>query len=157
MKFSIGEYVTRRMDGRVGVVKRIEPYGDEWLVYVQFDKRDADDVWGGTEQAWVRNPLHAHVTTESADCDGRYSSGRVEEMTLLERCDQFGELAFKDRVMSSVVTMHGHGELKVTPYRLEWHEQTDEGYRAADVEWCSDEGCPNRSWQRDHSAEAAGY
>jgi hypothetical protein len=162
-KFSVGEYVARRIDGKVGKVIRTQEYDGAPLYYVQFDVRDKsednpDGTWAGTEAAWRRrDTLHAHVETESRDCDGRYTGGRVEEMTLEERCDAFGDLRFKDRVMAGVVTIHGNGELKVTPFSLEWHEITDEGYRAADVRWCEDECSDTRTWQRDHSAEAAGY
>jgi hypothetical protein len=101
--------------------------------------------------------LHAHVTTASRDCDGDYSSGYVLEMSTLEKDDQFPDLTFKDRVMGSIVSLHGHGTLTVTPEGLAWHEQTEEGYRAADVRWC-EEGCEGeRSWQRDHRAESMGY
>lgn len=101
--------------------------------------------------------LHAHVSGSSRDCDGKYTFGRVEEMNDEERGDDLGDLHFKDRVLSNTVTLHGHGELTVKPEGLSWFEQTDEGYRESTVRWCEDD-CPDmRSWQRDHSAEAAGY
>lgn len=167
--FSIGEYVARRMDGKVGKVMRMEPNstdipGGDWIYYVQFDPRDKSDdnpdgTWAGTEAAWQRrDSLHAHVETESQDCDGRYTSGRVEEMTLQERCDQFGDLHFKERVLANVVSLHAEqGTLTVTEHGLEWREQTEEGYRATDVEWCEDDCSEERPWQRDHRAEAMGY
>lgn len=101
--------------------------------------------------------LHAHVETEQRDCDGLYTGGQVYEMVTEERADeQFGELRFKNRVFTSVVSLHGYGQATVTPTGLVWHERTEEGHRVADVTWCEDE-CGAESWQRDHTAEAAGY
>jgi hypothetical protein len=161
-QFSVGEYVERVIDGKVGRVKRAEPgvadaEGDFYF-YVQFDERDKDDVWAGTTQAWRRHyRLHAHVSTNSRDCDGDYSGGHVDEMTTQERCDQFGDLHFKERVLGNVVSLHGEGTAEISPSGIHWREQTDEGYRAADVEWCEDECESERPWQRDHRAEAMGY
>jgi len=163
-QFSVGEYVERIMDGKVGRVKSVQPYehdGIEDFCYaVDLDpQRPANgDVWSGTTQAWRRAyRVHAHVSTSSRDCDGDYSGGHVDELTLEERCDQFGDLHFKERVLGNVVTLHGYGDLKVTPEGLEWHEQTEEGYRAASVRWCEDECAEERPWQRDHRAESMGY
>ena len=101
--------------------------------------------------------LHAHMTSASRDCDGDYTAGHVYEMTTQEKADQFSDLVFKDRVLANVVSLHGYGTLTVTPEGIEWREDTEEGYRAVDVRWCEDECPEERSWQRDHRAEAAGY
>ena len=161
-QFSVGEYVARRFDGKVGVVKRVQPgVGDaegDFYFYVQFDPRDAEDIWAGTTGAWKRrDTLHAHVRTSSRDCDGDYSGGHVVDMILEERCDQFGDLHFRERVLGNIVTLHGHGTLKVTPEGLDWHEDTEEGYRAADVTWCENDCEVERPWRRDHRAESMGY
>ena len=100
--------------------------------------------------------LHAHVEIESRDCDGMYSQGYVFEMTTLERDETFPDIAFKDRVVTSIISLHSHGTLNVRPSGVFWYESTEEGYRRADVTWC-DDTCSGSSWQRDHSAEAAGY
>lgn len=159
--FSVGEYVTRSIDRKFGQVKKVQWHNGTWIFYVFFDDADKtednpDGWWGGLAQAWKRQNLHAHVDTGSRDCDGTYSGGHVEQMTLEERCDSMGDLHFKDRVLAGVVSLHGTGRLKVTPEGLEWFEQTDEGYRAADVRWCEDD-CEEASWQRDHRAEEMGY
>jgi len=164
MEFSIGEWVERKMDGAVGVVRKTQEYGEDLIYYVDLapDVRRGglldNDLWAGNTGAWRRHfRWHAHVSSNSRDCDGDYSRGHVDEMTLQERCDQFGDLRFKERVLASTVTLHGEGTLEVTEHGLSWHEQTEEGYRAAEVTWCEDD-CPDeRSWQRDHRAEAAGY
>jgi hypothetical protein len=165
-QFSIGEWVERKFDGAVGVVKKVqesEPEGDFYF-YVDLAPHSHrgglldTDLWAGTTGAWRRHfRLHAHVETSSRDCDGDYSGGHTDEMTTQERCDQFGDLHFKERVLGNVVTLHGEGTLEVSPSGLHWHEQTEEGYRRADVTWCEDECEDERPWQRDHRAEAAGY
>lgn len=100
---------------------------------------------------------HAHIEIESRDCDGMYSVGRVDKMTAKERTETtFSDLAFKDRVITSIISVHGYGSLNVTPEGVFWNESTEEGYRRVDVTWCNDT-CATLSWQRDHSAEAAGY
>jgi len=101
--------------------------------------------------------LHAHMTSSSRDCDGTYSGGHVYEMTTQEKAEEFGDLHFKDRVLANTVTLHGDGTLTVTPEYLRWYENTEEGYRSVDVNWCEDDCPAERSWQRDHRAEAAGY
>lgn len=103
---------------------------------------------------------HAHVGTESRDCDGRYTGIYVEMPNDDERCDLLGDLYFKQRVLDDIVSLHGDGTLKVSPTGLDWYEQTDEGYRSAEVLWCADDTCSDirpRHRYRDHTAEAAGY
>ena len=161
-RFSIGEQVVRRMDGEIGVVKSIQPFGGGFAYVVDLPHAprtgDGETIWSGTEDAWDhRFKVHAHVATSARDCDGDYSGGHVMEMTLQERCDQFGDLHFKERVMGSIVSLHGQGTLEVRPEGLYWSEQTEEGYRAAGVRWCEDECPEERSWQRDHRAESMGY
>lgn len=100
--------------------------------------------------------LHAHVESESRDCDGMYSQGHVAAMTTLEMNEEFPDLVFKDRVITGIISVSGYGSLNVTPHGVFWDESTEEGYRRVDVTWCNDT-CTGSSWQRDHTAEAAGY
>ena len=72
-------------------------------------------------------------------------------MTTLERADDLGEYTF---MLASTVNLASTGVLHVTEESLSW---TDEGYRAANVRWCEDECADERTWQRDHTAERAGY
>jgi hypothetical protein len=97
------------------------------------------------------------MTGSSRDCDGDYSRGHVYEMTTQEKDDQFGEHHFKRRVIGNTISIYGTGTLEVSPDGIHWHEDTDEGYRAADVRWCEDECPTERTWQRDHRAESMGY
>lgn len=166
MQFSIGEWVKRRMDGKIGQVVKAEAYDGDFVFYVDLDaegRRGAPadtDLWAGTTPAWERaSNLHAHEDRQSQDCDGRYTSGQVYEMTLEERCDPygFGDLHFKQRVVSNAISVHAlRGKLDIDEDGFEWEERTEEGYRAVQIRWCEDT-CSDRSWQRDHSAEAAGY
>lgn len=102
------------------------------------------------------NGLHAHVETDARDCDGQYSQGYVLEKTTLERADDLGDYSFKTRVLASTVNLASTGVLHVTEESLSRSEQTDEGYRAANVRWCEDECDDERTW-RDHTAEREGY
>ena len=159
-QFVAGEFVARVLDGKVGQVVKAEPYNGTWIYYVDFqryDHREEPGTWGGTNGAWRPYfTIHAHVDTESRDCDGRYTGGLVIEMTLQERCDAMGDLHFKERVLSSVVSLHSTMRVEITPDGISYHEQTDEGYRTGDVRWCEDD-CDEASWQRDHTAERMGY
>ena len=163
-EFVVGEYVRRRLDGLVGVVKEIATFQGEPSYKVDLGRPpiapDAkDDCWWGTAEAWERAVLtHAHVDTRSADCDGTYDKGYTDVPSTLERCSQFGELEFKERVMNSVVSLHAEqGELVVTPQGLTWSQTTDEGYIYTTVRWCEEKNCDRSSYQRDYRAEAMGY
>lgn len=159
--FIVGEWVTRRTDGVVGIVRGVQEYNDGPLYRVELQRpriSPEENTVLGSEGAWDRlHKVHAHVTTSSRDCDGDYRSGRSVELTAEERCDSFGDISFKERVIANVITVHGYGTLSVTPEGVEWGENTEEGYRMASVEWCED-NCPNvKPWHRDLRAEAAGY
>lgn len=161
--FSIGEWVRFKSDGTEAVVKRVLPLAPEGPVRYIVDTdpqrpKEENRLYVREEDLDRRFHTHAHIESESRDCDGKYTSGRVDVPTLAERCDVFGELVFKDRILTSVVTIHGSGTLSVTPDGLEWHEDTDEGYRREDVRWCEEQDCPDmKPWQRDHTAESMGY
>lgn len=162
-KFLMGERVVRIMDGLEGKVVRMEPYGDTFLYAVDLGREPmegfTDDIWSGTEEAWRRaRTLHAHVETNSRDCDGDYRKGYVDFLTTTERVSDFGEMEFKERVMVSAVSVHAeHGTLEVTATGLEWRQPTEEGYSSTSVTWCEQEDCDRSSYQRDFRAEAAGY
>lgn len=165
MKFLKGEYVERVFDGAVGIVTQIQEQGDGSVGYkvdlmrVPLEGLD-DDQWWGTESAWRHHHrVHAHVSTESRDCDGDYSRGHIDRLSALERCESYGDLTFKQRVISSVVSVYAEqGTLEVKPDSVHWFEQTDEGYIRTHIEWCEDEHVgEDETYQRDHRAEAAGY
>lgn len=108
--------------------------------------------------------LHAHVSTESADCDGSYSRSHVATLNDDERAmseqtvNDFHDIVFKARVVGDTVSTHTHGTLTVTPDGVEWSEQTEEGYRSVSVSWCEHGSCDTYlRTQRDHRAESMGY
>ena len=73
--------------------------------------------------------------------------------------NDFHDLVFKSRVLSNHVSFHS--EFGVTVAVHEWgfttHEQTDEGYRQAEVRWCEDDCNEDEYSQRDVYAEMMGY
>lgn len=109
--------------------------------------------------------LHAHVESESADCDGRYSRTYVMERdTFTQSEDEFiGHV--QDMIISSDAQ---DGTLKITQNQLtthgrqyypefEWSQSTEEGFTYSKVRFCLDDDADTPATQRDHSAEAAGY
>lgn len=175
-----------RVDGWYGDVTEIEwvPAQDwperpdlshtgYWGVHVGLDlesngrtrPEDETGVWG-TEQAFRPAPrLHAHVETWSRDCDGDYSGGHIVAMTDEERRSEFSEIHFMERVTGDIASPYAlefGGKLEVSVYedgtkRLDWRATTDEGYRQAEVTFCSDDCATDDTWQRDHRAESMGY
>lgn len=103
--------------------------------------------------------MHAHINKRSRDCDGEYRSGYTMPMTHEEsQAESFGEIDFKQRILTSEVSVYAEeAVLAVSREGLEWHEITDEGYRETSVRWCEDDCVDEKAWQRDLSAEAAGY
>ena len=161
-KFLIGEKVARIMDGAEGTVKEISHFLDEWSYKVDLGREplpgQEDDLWWGTETAW--RPvftLPAHVSTRSRDCDGEYLHEHTARANSLERTEQFGDLAFKERVMGNTVSFHSDGILTVAPHGLYWNQPTDEGYTATSVVWCEEDDCNDKPVYRDFAAERAGY
>lgn len=112
--------------------------------------------------------LHAHVFTASSDCDGpmyrEYVTG-LNDVELAEHerqngINDFHDLHFKERVLGNHVSFHSEFgvTVKADSEGFTMHEQTDEGYRSAEVRWCEDEDCdPNAASQRDVYAEQMGY
>lgn len=115
--------------------------------------------------------LHAHVDTESQDCDSRYTNSYLMWMDTSELEGEdapnwFGEIVFRQRVLSHIVSAYTcvAGTLKVSGCpetgltdALTWNESTEEGYRAADVRFCDDTFCADETSYRDHTAESMGY
>ena len=108
--------------------------------------------------------LHAHVSTESRDCDGGHGSNYISRMNPAEIAhaveangvNDFSDLMFKERVLGGAVSFHSDCTVKVTEDGFNVVEVTEEGYRAVDVVWCEDH-CADESGQYDQYAEMAGY
>lgn len=121
--------------------------------------------------------LHAHVSTASRDCDGPMYRDYVTEMNSDEIAMQvrayfegvvrgydspvndFSEYAFKERVLGNHVSFSPLVKVEVTVREEGFHmsEETDEGYRSADVRWCEDDCDSDAYSQRDVFAEMMGY
>lgn len=161
-KFLIGEQVERVMDGAVGKVMTISEFdgGITYLVNLGREPMEGhtDDCWWEAEQAWRRHfRTHAHVVTNSRDCDGDYEHRHVDRPSAIERTEEFGDLNFKERVMGYIISFHVEGTLAVTPKGMLWTQDTEEGYIRSEVWWCEQDDCDDQSTQRDFRAEQAGY
>jgi hypothetical protein len=111
--------------------------------------------------------LHAHIATSSRDCDGGhgqdyimfFNDEEIAEHAAAQGINDFSDIHFMQRVMNSVASPYAveYGmTVKVDSEGIEVHEQTDEGYRAAQVRWCHDQ-CADESSQYDQFAEMMGY
>lgn len=103
---------------------------------------------------------HAHVSSQSRDCDGEYRSGYIAAPTVEEIADDHGDYLFRERMIAGLVSVYAEqGTLEVTPDRVEWHQRTDEGYTSSTLIWCDDTTCDTGQprWVRDLTAEKAGY
>jgi len=112
--------------------------------------------------------LHAHVSTASADCDGPQYDSRVETFSDAEIAESaaaagvndFSDIHFMERVMMSVASPYACHQMtvKVDEQGIDVHEQTEEGYRSAEVRWCHDTTCDTeRTTHRDVYAEQMNY
>lgn len=87
--------------------------------------------------------LHAHYSATATDCDGTHNDDYILEQSPEERAQEFGHLAFQDRVVSLLtsVSVERTGRLHVTYYEqgniLEWTEGTDEGGIYRKARFCS--------------------
>ena len=111
--------------------------------------------------------LHAHISTAQSDCDGpTYDSWvvtfnedeRNEHIAATERgYNDFSEYSFKERILGNAVSFHGNGQVNIHPDGFNYFENTDEGYRSAEVRWCEDDCDTNERTHRDVFAEQMGY
>lgn len=156
-RFMVGEWVERRFDGAVGIVCTVLPYEGDF-VYSADLQRTEDDVWSGTETAWVSyHRIHAHVEAESQDCDGRYLHSYTLDLLDRERQSAYGDHEFRERVLADIVDMTSEGEVRINPAGFHYGQATEEGYRSVVVGWCDEEDCSRGHLTRDLSAEKAGY
>ena len=97
--------------------------------------------------------IHAHVSIESADCDGRYSRSYVRMPD-----DWQSDSEFRAETFASVL-MYANEFTKVefTSDGFHHDEFTDEGFIHSEFTWCNDDDTDVKNTFRDHSAEAMGY
>lgn len=111
--------------------------------------------------------LHAHISKAQQDCDGpTYQEYTVflndeerAEHLKADGVNDFHDLHFKERVLGSQVSFSPflNVNVEVDNHGFVMREQTDEGYRSAEVRWCEDESCTETYAQRDVFAEMMGY
>lgn len=117
----------------------------------------------------MTNTLHAHVSTASADCDGPLYDEYVMTLNADEIAESeqeyndFSDIHFRERVISSIMSLTGggtlttHGEFGGWVERVEWSQQTEEGYRSAEAVFCEDDCDTGLTSHRDVYAEMMGY
>lgn len=114
--------------------------------------------------------LHAHISTASSDCDGPQYNEWVQTMNDDERAEDavaskrgynnFSDLQFKERILCNHVSLHSEFGVTVKGDAdgFFMNEPTEEGYRSAEVRWCTDEDCDtDERSHRDVFAEQMGY
>jgi hypothetical protein len=119
---------------------------------------------------WEGNPYHAHVSSESRDCDGRYSGGYVFRRFNKERTGTQREwddwldlyhLLVQDVAMVPDVdkTTIEIKPSKTGGYTFYAAQDTEEGYRCEIAVMCQDPDCDLLEGERfrDHTAESMGY
>lgn len=110
--------------------------------------------------------LHAHVFTESCDCDGpkgydyivTLNSDEFAEHVRQNGVNDFHAYRFKERVLGGIVSFSSKARIEVDELGFTYSEATEEGYRNVEARWCNNAYCdPSVTSQRDRFAEAAGY
>lgn len=110
--------------------------------------------------------LHVHNDSESRDCDGRYASGYTTWLALLVEGFIPDDPEADDLFRAMMIYWEAHdgtemvfGVLDDGRDFVRYHQYTDEGYRSGQLLFCEKPDCmvDDESWQRDYSAEAAGY
>lgn len=111
--------------------------------------------------------LHAHVSTASADCDGpiyrsyvaTYNRAETAEHESAQGVNDFSDIHFMQRVMMNHCSPFAVRQMRVTldETGVEWHEDTEEGYRNGEIRWCRDDCDTDETGYRDVYAERAGY
>lgn len=111
--------------------------------------------------------IHAHVDTVSADCDGpmyrsyveTYSDVELDEQREANGVNDFSDIHFMERVLLSVASPYAAHQMtvKIDDDGIDVHEDTEEGFREANVRWCREDCNTAKRTQRDVFAEQMGY
>jgi hypothetical protein len=117
----------------------------------------------------MTNTLHAHVSLSQRDCDGPTYDSYVEvfnddevaefNAAQVRGYNDFSDLHFKGRVLSGQVAFHAEeATVDIHSEGFNYHERTDEGYRASSVLWCESADCDlGEKSHRDVYAEQMNY
>lgn len=154
--FVVGEYVEKH-DGSVGVVQEIGDLKGRPFYRVRYLQSPDEDVLAMEVALKRHHRIHAHMDSASQDCDGKYESTAVCYPTISQRCSAYGDLEFKQDLVTNTMSVYGVGTLHVTPDGVIWSEKTEEGYRYVGIEWCEKNCAKQPPVHRDFSAEKAGY
>lgn len=159
--FIVGEYIQKRDEELLAIVLTCESVDSAAPIYrVEIEGALGYDRYVfATEYTWKPYVPHAHITRRSRDCDGEYVSEFTMKPTEVERCNIFGDMQFKRRVISEEISIFGFGgTLDFEGDTFTWYEKTEEGYIRIEGEWCDDcDDADKPSSFRDLAAEAAGY
>lgn len=98
------------------------------------------------------NDLHAHISYDATDCDGRITR---EYVSLSDGKDPYDFRV--ERLALSVSVLAEAGTLNITADGWTWDEPTEEGHRHEDVRFCTDDCDDAKPLYRDHRAESMGY
>lgn len=101
--------------------------------------------------------LHAHVSNESRDCDGRYSRSHI-----VKADDGQTHIDFLKDMMGLYLDFQLCGDdepvtVKFTDDGFTYITYNEEGYSEMDITLCTANDADQHNTFRDHSAEAAGY
>lgn len=111
--------------------------------------------------------LHAHIDRSQSDCDGPtydshvefFNDAEIAEAAAAQGINDFSDIHFMNRVFVNVAGPYAvmHANIEISEGGFQYAETTDEGYRHAEVRWCSDETCKPETTHRDVYAERMGY
>ena len=97
--------------------------------------------------------IHTHISTDSRDCDGRYTNTWVNDQRI-----QFHDLPLTYGIQGnfdSNFDESADGEQLL--YRFTASCPTEEGYRSVTAYECESTNCDRKGTHRDHTAESMGY
>lgn len=101
--------------------------------------------------------MHAHVSTESRDCDGKYERQYTRKPRAGQTDDDFRADTLWALLPIDLGPESDPVRVMFTRFGFDFTEPTEEGYRAVDVTWCTDDDADQPARYRDHTAESMGY
>jgi hypothetical protein len=89
-----------------------------------------------------------------------FNDDEIAERIAAEGVNDFSDIHFMNRVFVNEAGPYAveSAQIEITKHGFSYAEQTDEGYRSAEVRWCEDEDCDiHERSHRDVFAERMGY
>lgn len=157
-QFIAGERVTLQGVNEGAIIGGYHSQVDLYQIwYTGEDRTEMTAMVAGTTLTPIANE-HAHINKWVRDCDGMHSSGYIARPSEKHRRSEFGDVEFREQVITQLIGVHSEGQLKLDDEGVTWDETTDEGYKTVTAVWCPLFGCEDiPPWSRDHEAEKAGY